>query len=94
MTIEELMNDYFKELDDHCFQVSKVLPKNNKTPFKSLLIQEGEYQTPVLRIDFGYIDPVFVDRLGATDGDDLVEYSWLLMRTAIFLQDLERIGAL
>lgn len=94
MNKEDLISDYAEELDDHCFQVSKVLPKSDKSPYKSLLIQEGEYQTPVLRIDFGYIDPVFVDRLGATNGDDLVEYSWLLMRTAILLQDLERIGAI
>lgn len=48
----------------------------------------------VLRIDFdidpGYDNQVFIDRLGQTGINDLMEYCWLFMRTATFLKDLER----
>ncbi len=43
-----------------------------------------------LNIDQDYDSKVFIDRLGQTRINDLMEYCWLFMRTAIFLKNLER----
>lgn len=94
MTEEEMIQDYIRELEEHDFQVNEHVLGNSSVRKRTFLITEGEYQMQVLRIDFdidpGYDNPVFIDRLGQTGINNLMEYCWLFMRTAIFLKDLER----
>ncbi len=94
MTEEEMIKDFIRELDEHDFQLNEHVLGNSSARKRIFFITEGEYEIHVLRInldiDQDYDSKVFIDRLGAADGDDLVEYSWLLMRTAIFLKDLKR----
>lgn len=96
MTKEEAIQDYIREVQDHDYSIIETRLGNNVV--KNILLhvtnKKGK-EFLVVAID---AKPEFeshkasIDLKHTGDVDDLVDYSWLFMRTAILLQDLERIG--
>lgn len=94
MTQEEMIQDYIREVEEHDFKVNEHVFSNNSARKIELFINKEGQQKQFLMITFN-VDPkhsgqASTDRLGRADIDDLMEYCWLFMRTAIFLKDLER----
>lgn len=94
MTKEEVIQDYIREVEEHDFEVSEHVFESNSAKKIELFISKKDQQKQFLMITFN-VDPdhdgsASIDRLGQANIDDLMEYCWLFMRTAIFLKDLER----
>lgn len=95
MTKEEAIQDYIRELKEHDYSVVESQLGSSREKNNPLYIK-NKYGRDILAIAINdhLFDPIFLELKCSADADDLIEYSWLLMRTAIFLQDLERIGAI
>lgn len=98
MTKEEAIQDYIREVQDHDYSVFESRLGNNVVKKIYLHIKnKKEKEILVVTIDE---NPEFeshralIDLKCNGDIDDLVDYSWLFMRTAILLQDHERIEAI
>ena len=94
MTQEEMIQDYIREVEEHDFKVNEHVFSNNSAKKIELFISKKDQKKQFLMITFnvdpGHNSQTSIDRLGQADIDDLMEYCWLFMRTAIFLKDLER----
>lgn len=94
MTQEEMIQDYIREVEEHDFEVNRHVFGNNSAKKIELFISKKDQKKQFLMITFnvdpGHNSQTSIDRLGQADIDDLMEYCWLFMRTAIFLKDLER----
>lgn len=79
MTKKEMIADFTQKLEEHEFTVLK------ESTAMSIAQKDG-YK--ILSVSFknnkAYIGGTVVD------ADDLIEYSWLFMRTGIFLNDLRQ----
>ena len=90
MTRNEMIADFIRELKEHDFKAVFKEPKKYWEADRALCISD-KTGWEILHIEFEGNEPVSADMKGnIVFPEDLIEYSWLFMRTGIFLNDLDK----
>lgn len=91
MTEKEMIADFAQELKEHNFEATIKDPDNSCFDADKVLSITAEPHIEILKIEFykGEVVGAFLKE-SIVYPEDLIEYSWLLMRTGIFLKDLDR----